>query len=139
MIIPEQYTNIGGIDMSNDVYPNYYKPVPTSKDYSKGYINRYFVQKINDLKITETNKTYANDIHISILNLLLSKCNLNGFIFEIIPFSDPVRKYEHVTVSRTINNISNIINNNYQKKIITIPISKKGYEHYEGIMLYTVQ
>ena len=25
MIIPEQYINIGGVDMSDDIYPNYYK------------------------------------------------------------------------------------------------------------------
>ena len=71
MIIPEQYINIGGIDMSDDVYPNYYKPLPTSKDYSKGYINRYFVQKINDLTITEVNKNKYNDIYTNYFNKLV--------------------------------------------------------------------
>ena len=78
MIIPEQYTNIGGIDMSNDVYPNYYKPVPTSKDYSKGYINRYFVQKINDLKITETNKNNYNDIYNNYFSKLVIQLIISG-------------------------------------------------------------
>ena len=78
MIIPEQYTNIGGIDMSNDVYPNYYKPVPTSKDYSKGYINRYFVQKINDLKITETNKNNYNDIYNNYFSKLVIQWIISG-------------------------------------------------------------
>ena len=78
MIIPEQYTNIGGIDMSNDVYPNYYKPVPTSKDYSKGYINRYFVQKINDLTITEVNKNKYNDIYTNYFNKLVIQWIISG-------------------------------------------------------------
>ena len=78
MIIPEQYTNIGGTDMSNEVYPNYYKPVPTSKDYSKGYINRYFVQKINDLKITETNKNNYNDIYNNYFSKLVIQWIISG-------------------------------------------------------------
>ena len=78
MIIPEQYTNIGGIDMSNDVYPNYYKTVPTAKDYSKGYINRYFVQKINDLKITETNKNNYNDIYNNYFSKLVIQWIISG-------------------------------------------------------------
>ena len=78
MIIPEQYTNIGGIDMSNDVYPNYYKPVPTSKDYSKGYINRYFVQKINDLTITEVNKNKYNEISSALYNKLSIQWIISG-------------------------------------------------------------
>ena len=78
MIIPKQYINIGGTDMSNDVYPNYYKPVPTSKDYSKGYINRYFVQKINDLKITETNKNNYNDIYNNYFSKLVIQWIISG-------------------------------------------------------------
>ena len=78
MIIPEQYTNIGGTDMSNEVYPNYYKPVPTSKDYSKGYINRYFVQKINDLKITETNKNNYNDIYNNYFSKVVIQWIISG-------------------------------------------------------------
>ena len=78
MIIPEQYINIGGVDMSDDVYPNYYKPLPTSKDYSKGYINRYFVQKINDLTITEVNKNKYNDIYTNYFNKLVIQWIIYG-------------------------------------------------------------
>ena len=78
MIIPEQYINIGGVDMSDDVYPNYYKPLPTSKDYSKGYINRYFVQKINDLTITEVNKNKYNDIYTNYFNKLVIQWIISG-------------------------------------------------------------
>ena len=78
MIIPEQYINIGGVDMSDDIYPNYYKPLPTSKDYSKGYINRYFVQKINDLTITEVNKNKYNDIYTNYFNKLVIQWIISG-------------------------------------------------------------
>ena len=78
MIIPEQYTNIGGVDMSDDIYPNYYKPLPTSKDYLKGYINRYFVQKINDLTITEVNKNKYNDIYTNYFNKLVIQWIISG-------------------------------------------------------------
>ena len=78
MIIPEQYTNIGGVDMSNDVYPSYYKPFPTLKDYEKGYINRYFVQKINDLIITEVNKNKYNEISSTVYNKLSIRWIISG-------------------------------------------------------------
>ncbi len=71
MITPEQYQNIGGIDMSYETYPNYYKPFPSLKDYLKGYINRYFVQKINDLTITEVNKEKYNSISKNYYNKLV--------------------------------------------------------------------
>ena len=90
-------------------------------------------------EITETNYTFANDIHISILNLCLSKCDMNGFIFNIIPFGIPrqarVADLKNAKIPKTTHYISELINYNYKKKIITIPINKKGGEHYEGIRL----
>ena len=46
MINIKTYQNIGGTILDNQVYPVYFKPFPKTKDYSLGYINRYFVQKI---------------------------------------------------------------------------------------------
>lgn len=62
MIIPEDYSDIGGIDILSDVFPIYFIPPITKDDYKNGYIYRYFVQKINDLTITEVNKDNFNDI-----------------------------------------------------------------------------
>lgn len=62
MININKYQNIGGTILDNQVYPVYFKPSPSIKDYSKGYIYRYFVQKINDLTITEVTKDKYNDI-----------------------------------------------------------------------------
>ena len=78
MIIPEQYTNIGGVNMSNDVYPSYYKPILSSKDYEKGYINRYLVQKINDSIITEVNKDRYNKIYTNYFNKLVIQWIISG-------------------------------------------------------------
>lgn len=78
MITPSQYTNIGGIDMSNDVYPSYYKPFPSSKDYKNGYINRYFVQKVNDLIITEVDKDKYNKIYTQYFNKLVIQWIISG-------------------------------------------------------------
>ncbi|MEY3079336.1 MAG: hypothetical protein RL086_489 [Bacteroidota bacterium] len=62
MIIPENYIDIGGIDILSDTYPIYFIPSVTKDDYKKGYIYRYFVKKINDLTITEVNKNNYNSI-----------------------------------------------------------------------------
>jgi len=78
MITPSQYTNIGGIDMSNDVYPSYYKPFPSSKDYKNGYINRYFVQKVNDLTITEVDKDKYNKIYTQYFSKLVIQWIISG-------------------------------------------------------------
>ena len=78
MITPSQYINIGGIDMSYETYPSYYKPFPSSKDYQKGYINRYFVQKINDTTITEVDKDRYNKIYTNYFNKLVIKWIISG-------------------------------------------------------------
>jgi hypothetical protein len=62
MDITSKYKNIGGINMDSEIYPVYFKPNPIKKDYDKGYLYRYFVQKTNDLTITEVNKENYNDI-----------------------------------------------------------------------------
>ena len=48
MINIQTYQDIGVTILDNQVYSIYFKPFPKNKDYSSGYINRYFVQKIND-------------------------------------------------------------------------------------------
>ena len=62
MITLQEYQNLGGTILSDVTFPNYYKPIVTKNEYSKGYINRYFVQKINDLIITEVDKNIYNKI-----------------------------------------------------------------------------
>ena len=78
MITPSQYTNIGGIDMSYQTYPGYFKPFPSSDDYKTGYIYRYFVQKINDLTITEVNKNNYNEISDRYYNKIFIQWIISG-------------------------------------------------------------
>ena len=78
MINIQTYQDIGGTILDNQVYPIYFKPFPKNKDYSSGYINRYFVQKINDLKITETNKNNYNDIYNNYFSKLVIQWIISG-------------------------------------------------------------
>lgn len=78
MININKYQNIGGTNLDNQVYPVYFKPFPNTKDYVKGYINRYFVQKINDLTITEVNKDKYNEVSSAYYNKLNLKWIVSG-------------------------------------------------------------
>jgi len=78
MIAPIQYINVGGIDLTDQIYPIYFRPVPTSDDYLKGYIYRYFVQKINDLTITEVNRDKFNEISDLYYNKLFIEWVISG-------------------------------------------------------------
>lgn len=78
MITPTDYSNIGGIDLSNQIYPSYFRPFPEQKDYLKGYFNRYLVQKINDLTITEVNKDVYNNISELYYNKIFIKWIITG-------------------------------------------------------------
>lgn len=59
-------------DVLQGDYPVYIKNIPTEDDYSKGYINRYFVKKVNDNSIYEV----SGDSFNTIINGLYSKINL---------------------------------------------------------------
>jgi hypothetical protein len=78
MINIKTYQNIGGTILDNQVYPVYFKPFPKTKDYSLGYINRYFVQKTNDLIITEVNKNKYNEISSTVYNKLSIRWIISG-------------------------------------------------------------
>ena len=78
MININKYQNIGGTILDNQVYPEYFKPSPSIKDYSKGYIYRYFVQKINNLTITEVDKDKYNQISSQLYNKLTIRWTITG-------------------------------------------------------------
>jgi hypothetical protein len=78
MITPEQYKNIGGVELSNQSFPTYFIPSVTKNDYSKGYIYRYLVQKINDLTITEVNKDKYNEIYSQYYNKVVIQWIVSG-------------------------------------------------------------
>jgi hypothetical protein len=59
-------------DVMQGSYPVYTKCVPTTDDYNRGYVTRYFVQKVNDGTIYEV----SGDSYNTIINGLYSKINL---------------------------------------------------------------
>jgi len=59
-------------DVMQGSYPVYTKCVPTTDDYTRGYVTRYFVQKVNDGTIYEV----SGDSYNTIINGLYSKINL---------------------------------------------------------------
>ena len=59
-------------DVIRGDYPVYTKTFPTVYDYNRGYINRYFVKKINDGTIYEV----SGDSYNTIIHGLYSKINL---------------------------------------------------------------
>jgi hypothetical protein len=78
MITPLQYQNLGGEILSDITFPSYSKPNITKDNYSKGYIYRYLVQKINDSTITEVNKDKYNDINSQYYNKIVIKWIISG-------------------------------------------------------------
>jgi hypothetical protein len=59
-------------DIIQGSYPVYTKSFPTVDDYNRGYINRYFVKKVNDGTIYEV----SGDSYNTIINGLYFKINL---------------------------------------------------------------
>ena len=78
MITPLQYQNLGGEILSDITFPSYSKPNITKDNYSKGYIYRYLVQKINESTITEVNKDKYNDINSQYYNKIVIKWIISG-------------------------------------------------------------
>lgn len=64
--------------MSSETYPTYYKPTPTSDDYSKGYFYRYLVQKISDMSIIEVNRDKYNDISTQYYTKIILQWIISG-------------------------------------------------------------
>ena len=69
---PNNTRNISFNGISTN-FPVYKKPSPNANDYLNGYINRYFVKKINDNTIYEVDSVgYAN-----VSNTLYTKSSLS--------------------------------------------------------------
>ena len=121
MITSQNYNNIGGIDILSDVFPIYFIPSVTKDDYRNGYIYRYFVQKINDLTITEVNKDNFNDISSNFyvkeyIKWVISGPENNEYKNKIL-YREGVKQINAKTLSDTekkMKGIKNYINNPLQ-------------------------
>ena len=59
-------------DILQGDYPVYSKTIPTTDDYTRGYVTRYFVKKVNDNSIYEV----SGDSYNTVINGLYSKISL---------------------------------------------------------------
>ena len=70
MTINDKYNQLtSGNSKSLNITPVAHIPTPTDKDYSRGFINRFFVQKTNDSNspIYEVDVTEYRKIHESVM------------------------------------------------------------------------
>lgn len=65
-------------DLSGNQAPAIYKPMPSSSDYDEGYIDRYFVKKINEDKIVEVTYENGNTVNTSLYKLVSLSWRISG-------------------------------------------------------------
>jgi hypothetical protein len=79
MINVNKYNLIGNlIGVKSYVYPKFYTFVVADSDYKNEVAYRYFVQKINDLIITEVDKNIYNKIYVNYFNKLVIQWIISG-------------------------------------------------------------
>jgi len=71
------YLNLGGYEFPYvGISANSYYLTPTDKDYKTGFIERFFVKRINDSRVIEINR----DEYYSLTTDLYLKIQINWFI-----------------------------------------------------------
>lgn len=75
-------------------YPVYNKTVPQQSDYENGFINRYFVKKINDRTIYEISKDNYVDISSNIYIKIAINWKLTGKRNDV--YQNKIKIYEGV-------------------------------------------
>jgi len=96
----EQYTNITSVN--REVYPSTITPNITDKDYTKRFINRYFIQKAND----KNAKVF--EISESDFNKNLTLYNKTSFNWVISGIKEDVRRQNTITIKNTELNFKGI-------------------------------
>ena len=109
------YLKLGGHKFPyTGISVNSYYPIPTDKDYKTGFIERFFVKRINDRRIIETNRddfynlttdlylkfqinwfiSNSNKSNISSQNLNSIKSMEKFFSTKVISLKDPLQFYK---------------------------------------------
>ena len=74
-----RYAEITELQFNNHQAPKFYYPRPSDQDYDKGYINRYFVQKQNELYIIrEINEDDFSNINNA------NRIGINGNLYNTL-------------------------------------------------------
>ena len=77
--IVELYRDIGlSTVIDSMVYAQSYKPTLTKADYDRGFINRYFVQKVNELTVREVSVDNYGETSDSLYKKVTLKWKISG-------------------------------------------------------------
>lgn len=112
-------------DVIQGTYPVYTKPFPTRDDYFSGYIQRYFVKKVNDNTIYEV----SGDSYNTIINGLYSKISL---VWRITGSKNDVFKNKIKIYSGVIQDNTFTIRNAEKSMSGISNILKDPLEFYKG-------
>jgi len=94
-----QYAKQTGIQFNNHISPKFYYPAPTPNDYESGYIDRYFVQKINEpTEIDEVtqemyqnaNKENRKGVNKTLYRVLRLRWLISGIPEEVVKTHDRI-------------------------------------------------
>lgn len=101
--------------------PSTYIPNPNIYDYNSGFIDRYFVSKINDKTIIETSPKNYNSINTKFFNKTVINWQIRGSEKNIydnkILVQYGVGEYNKIQVSKaikTLPGIQNVLTNYFQ-------------------------
>ena len=110
--------NIVGLNNYQYLQPSTYLPTITQKDYTEGYINRFFVGRINYFEVIETSykdfnmtdTTYINKVQINWKITGVEFNVYNGKMLETVGVVN-YNKYRILEAQKVIPKIDLILNN----------------------------
>ena len=116
--IIESYDSIGDNPVSSLVYAQSSKPTPQKSDYDRGFITRYFAQRINNLTIQEVSNENFNSISDSLYVKVSLKWKITGIqkskVSGKVVVQEGVENFNRQSVamaSSTISGLSGAISN----------------------------
>ena len=115
---PQQTQNIVGLSNYKFLQPSTYIPTITQKDYTEGYINRFFVGRINYFEVIETSykdfnmtdTTYFTKVQINWKITGVEFNVYNGKMLETVGVVN-YNKYRILEAQKVIPKIDLILNN----------------------------
>ena len=102
-----EYDNLATTKIQDFEFAEYNKPIPTQKDYDRGYYSRYFVKRHFDGIVTEVSK----DTYNAVQNEHYVKLELAWKLRDDAPI---VNQKQVRTAEKDIKGISNYITNYYE-------------------------
>ena len=115
---PQKTQDIVGLDNYKYLQPSTYIPTITQADYDNGYINRFFVGRINYFEVIETNYKDFNMTNTRYFTKVQIDWKITGVEFNVyngkmLEAAGVVNynRYRIIEAQRVIPNINRILNN----------------------------